>query len=160
MTDTKHDSGPLALRAALAIIKTIGNPALRDPAKNVTSGELAGIIQGEMNMTVMRKAIEEAMAEIEACHADELTELGRNDPDGGNGWARVHDRLCRAREILEDRVAVGNNPVDELEAADLMATALAVRDGRTDLKSRPHYQTQAETALGGLLTGYHLVRKA
>lgn len=104
MTDTKHDSGPLALSAALAIIKTLGNPARWHGANPVRAGDLAGIIQGEMNHTVLAKAIEETMAEIEYWHADLLTEHGRNHPRG-SGWARVYDKLAAARALLKGRAA-------------------------------------------------------
>lgn len=102
MVDTKSTPEPLALRAALAIIKAVGNPALRDPAKNVTAGELAAIIQRELDMTVLGKAIDEALEEIEHSHGDMLTEPERSHPRG-SGWARVYDRLCRARDLINSR---------------------------------------------------------
>jgi hypothetical protein len=126
MTDVKHASGPVALRAALAIIKTLGNPARWHRVKPVTAGELAAIIQGEINHTVLLKAVVEAMELIESHHGDMLTEHRRSHPHG-SGWGRVHDKLCRARDLLKGRAAIGGPSVDELEAADLMTAASDMR---------------------------------
>jgi hypothetical protein len=104
MTDTKPTHGPLALKAALAINNSTVNPALRHQASGVTAGKLAEIIQGEINSTVLGKAIDEAMAEIEYHDGDMLTEHERNHPRG-SGWARVYDRLASARDLLKGRSA-------------------------------------------------------
>jgi hypothetical protein len=50
-------------------------------------------------MTSLVETIEETMQEIEYCHADMLTEHERNHPRG-SGWARVYDKLARARDLL------------------------------------------------------------
>jgi hypothetical protein len=104
MTDTNRASSTLALSAALAIIKHAGNPARWDRAKLVTAGDIAAIIQGEMNHTVVVKAIKEAMAEIQFWHGDMLTQHQRNHPCG-SGWAQVYDKLAAARELLEASAA-------------------------------------------------------
>ena len=105
MTDTKSPPGPLALGAALAIIKALGSlQPLRHRADPVTAGELAEVIQGEMNVTVMRRAIEEAMAEIECCHGDMLTEEARGE-QAASDWARVYDKLAAARDLLKGGAA-------------------------------------------------------
>jgi hypothetical protein len=104
MTYPISTPGPLALSVALALIKALGNPALRHGANPITAGELAEIIQGEMNITVIRKAINEALAEIEYHHAYMLAEEERNHPRG-SGWARVYDKLVSARDLLKGRAA-------------------------------------------------------
>src|SRR5579875_1024795 len=98
MTDTKSPPGPLALGAALAIIKAFGR--LQPPhhrADPVTAGELAEVIQGAINATVLRGAIEEAMAVIASG--------GGRLAGGVSGSARAYDHLARARGLLGGGIA-------------------------------------------------------
>ena len=153
MTDTKHASGTLALRAALAIIESTGNPARWHGARPITAGDLATIIQRELNRTMIPKAIDETMEEIEYHNADMLTEHERNHPRG-SGWARVYDKLATARDLLKERAASDSRPVDE----DELRMDLILSWGRFP-KSASGEQF-ADAAIRALQTHYHLVRKA
>jgi hypothetical protein len=104
MTDTKHIAGGVALKAALAILKETVTPLQhRQGGGHVTGGHLAGIIARETKMAVLIAAIEEAMAEIEYCHADMLTEH-RHQPRC-RGWGRVYDKLAASRDLLKGSAA-------------------------------------------------------
>jgi hypothetical protein len=158
MTATNRRPGTVPLRAALAILKTTATPLPHCEGGYVTAGHLAEIIERETNVTGLLEAVGEAMKEIDYHHRDMLTGEQRNHPRG-SGWARVYDKLQAARDLAKGRAAIATRSVDELAATDLMASALAVRHGQTQLKLREEYQTEAETALRALLTYYQLVRK-
>ena len=58
MTNSKSRPGPLSVKAALAIINSTVNPALRHEASNVTAHHLAEIIERGTNVTALLAALE------------------------------------------------------------------------------------------------------
>lgn len=78
-----------------------------------------------------------------------------------NGRMEAYEDVIQtARDLLRRYAARDTSRVDELVAADLMASALAVLHGQTQLGVREQYQAEAETALRALLSQYQLLRRA
>jgi hypothetical protein len=95
MTNTPTKPGPTAIRAAVAIINSTVNPALRYQAVNANSRNLAEIIERETGVSALIAALQDAEQEIRDMLKD-LCDEPEEDISAHRTLAKIRDALIRS----------------------------------------------------------------
>ncbi len=99
------------------------------------------------------EAIAGAMAEIEYCERDMLTEHARNDPRGSS-WARVYDKMAAARDFLKGRASCHAGKDDPMTNTEPTPGTVSLRAALAILETTANPLTRREggnATAGGLL---------
>ncbi len=95
MINMSTTPSPAAVRAALAIINSTVNPALRHDAVNVNAPHLAQIIERETRLSLLIDALRDAESEIETMLED-LCDAPEKDILAQRTLGTIRDALAAA----------------------------------------------------------------